>query len=108
MLFKNQYFKFKIKHNMKKIQLITAFLSLQVLGFAQTASNTPKGIKEGAISFEEKVNMHKMIKDDAMKAYVPEFRTNKMELFLKGMNAFINLLKTMTTLSKVVVAVVRA
>ena len=64
---------------MKKIPLIMAFLSLQILLFAQTASNT-----EGVISFEEKINMHKMIKDDAMKAYVPEFRSNKMELFFKG------------------------
>ena len=56
-----------------------AFLSLQIFVFAQKASNT-----EGVISFEEKVNMHKMIKDDAMKAYVPEFRTSKMELYFKG------------------------
>ena len=42
-----------------------AFLSLQVLLFAQKASNT-----EGVISFEEKVNMHKMIKDDAMKSHI--------------------------------------
>ena len=64
---------------MKKIPLIMAFLSLQILLFAQTASNT-----EGVVSFEEKINMHKMIKDDAMKAYVPKFRSNKMELFFKG------------------------
>lgn len=64
---------------MKKIQLIMAFLSLQIFVFAQKASNT-----EGVISFEEKINMHKMIKDDAMKAYVPEFRSSKMELYFKG------------------------
>ncbi len=56
-----------------------AFLSLQIFVFAQKASNT-----EGVISFEEKINMHKMIKDDAMKAYVPEFRSSKMELYFKG------------------------
>ena len=71
---------------MKKTPLIMAFLSLQIFIFAQTASTvTASGARqEGVISFEEKVNMHKMIKDDAMKAYVPEFRTSKMELYFKG------------------------
>ena len=63
-----------------------AFLSLQMFAFAQkTSTVTASGARqEGVISFEEKANMHKMIKDDAMKAYVPEFRSSKMELFFKG------------------------
>lgn len=64
---------------MKKNALILAFLSVQMFVFAQTASNT-----EGVITFEEKINVHKMLPDPAMKAYVPEFRSGKMELYFKG------------------------
>ena len=67
-----------------------AFLSLQMFAFAQkTSTVTASGARqEGVISFEEKANMHKMIKDDAMKTYVPEFRSSKMELFFKGDECF--------------------
>lgn len=63
-----------------------AFLSFQIFASAQKAQNVTASAarQEGVISFEEKINMHKMIKDDAMKAYVPEFRSSKMELYFKG------------------------
>ena len=61
---------------MKKIILLWALLNTCTLLLAQK--------NEGVIVFEEKVNMHKMIKDDAMKAMVPEFRSSKMELYFRG------------------------
>lgn len=39
---------------------------------------------EGVVSFEEKFNLHRMMRDDAAKAMVPEFRSSKMELYFKG------------------------
>ncbi len=33
--------------------------------------------KEGSILYEKKVNMHKMIQNEEMKAFMPEFRTSK-------------------------------
>ncbi len=38
-------------------------------------------IKEGTILYEQKVNLHKTIQDEQMKAMIPEFRTNKYQLF---------------------------
>ena len=64
---------------MKKNILFLALVSLQSVVFAQTASTT-----EGVIYFEEKRNLHKMIKDEAAKAMVPEFRSNKMDLYFRG------------------------
>ena len=37
-------------------------------------------MKEGKISFERKVNMHRFITDPEMRARIPEFRTDKFEL----------------------------
>ena len=61
---------------MKKIILFLAFSSVACW------LSAPKN--EGVIVFEEKINMHKMIKDDAMKAMVPEFRSSTMELYFRG------------------------
>jgi GLPGLI family protein len=58
---------------MKKIKLLTVlFLGLTTLVNAQ--------IKEGKISYEQKVNMHRFITDPEMRARIPEFRTDKFEL----------------------------
>lgn len=46
---------------------------------ASYAQNT-----EGLIIYEQKINMHRRIQDEAMKAMVPEFRTQKMQLAVKG------------------------
>jgi GLPGLI family protein len=57
---------------MKKILLsVTAFLTAGVL-FAQ--------LKEGTIIYERKINMHRRLADEQMKAMVPEFRTSKHQL----------------------------
>ena len=58
---------------MKKIKLLTVlFLGLTTFVNAQ--------IKEGKISYEQKVNMHRFITDPEMRARIPEFRTDKFEL----------------------------
>lgn len=61
---------------MKKL-IIALFLTAS--NWALMAQNT-----EGVVAFEDKVNMHRIIKDDAVKAMVPEFRSSKMELYFKG------------------------
>ncbi len=61
---------------MKRIIILLTLLNSTVMLLAQK--------KEGVITFEEKINMHKMMKDDAMKAMVPEFRSSKMELYFRG------------------------
>jgi GLPGLI family protein len=58
---------------MKKIQL--AFALLVVLTTTVSAQ-----MKEGKISYERKVNMHRSIPDPQMKSMIPEFRTDKFEL----------------------------
>ena len=61
---------------MKKIQLVLglliAFTSLTTVASAQ--------MKEGKISYERKINMHRNLPDPQMKSMVPEFRTDKFEL----------------------------
>lgn len=37
-------------------------------------------MKEGTIVYEQKTNMHRMIPDEQMKAFMPEFRTSKHQL----------------------------
>jgi GLPGLI family protein len=61
---------------MKKIQLVlglfVAFISMSTVVTAQ--------MKEGKISYERKVNMHRSLPDPQMKSMIPEFRTDKFEL----------------------------
>lgn len=61
---------------MKKFALLAFALFAMIPLFAQ---NT-----EGVITYSEKVNMHRRLPNPEMKAYVPEFRTSKMELYFKG------------------------
>ena len=57
---------------MKKIIFsITSLLTAATL-FAQ--------VKEGTIIYERKINMHRRITDEQMKAMIPEFRTSKFQL----------------------------
>lgn len=39
---------------------------------------------EGVITYEEKLNLHKKLPNEEMKAYVPEFKTANKELLIKG------------------------
>lgn len=57
---------------MKRIALSVFSLSLTFAAMAQ--------IKEGSIVYERKINVHRRIKDDQLKAMLPEFRTNKQLL----------------------------
>ena len=61
---------------MKKIQLVLGLLiSLTSLTTFATAQ-----MKEGKISYERKINMHRNLPNPQMKSMVPEFRTDKFEL----------------------------
>ena len=65
---------------MKKYAFCALFLCNIVSLSAQTASTN-----EGVILFEEKMNLHRRLAaDDERKAFIPEFRTSKMELYFKG------------------------
>jgi GLPGLI family protein len=61
---------------MKKIQigvgLLIALTSIATIATAQ--------MKEGKISYERKINMHRNLPDPQMKSMIPEFRTDKFEL----------------------------
>ena len=58
---------------MKKVYLMLALLvGCSTITIAQ--------MKEGKISYERKINMHRTIPDPQMKAMIPEFRTDKFEL----------------------------
>jgi GLPGLI family protein len=59
-----------------RILALMLLLSPAANMFAQSA--------EGVIIYEQKINMHRRIQDEAMKAMVPEFRTVKMQLSIKG------------------------
>ena len=61
---------------MKKLFVLCLFVAVSAAVFAQ---NT-----EGVITFEEKINLHKRITDEQMKAMVPEFRTSNMMFYFKG------------------------
>ena len=60
------------KSNMKKIFFgVIATVALQV---------TNAQVKEGKIIFEQKIDLHRRMQDEQMKAMVPQFRTSKFEL----------------------------
>ncbi|MFM2267006.1 MAG: hypothetical protein RL757_447 [Bacteroidota bacterium] len=66
---------------MKKLMflLVIAF-TINTVAVAQKTAKSA----EGVIYFDEVVNLHRRIKDDQMKAQVPEFRTQSMMLTFKG------------------------
>ncbi len=51
------------------------FWSLLVLLLGYTVVQAQ--VKEGAITYERKLNMHKRITDEQLRTYIPEFRTSK-------------------------------
>ncbi|AXE19749.1 GLPGLI family protein [Runella rosea] len=61
---------------MKKtsLSLILIFSLLQAFGQQN----------EGIVLYDQKINMHKRMQDESMKAMVPEFRTNKMQLLVRA------------------------
>ena len=73
--YNNNYKEVKIAF-MKKIQIVFGLLiALTSLSTSATAQ-----MKEGKISYERKINMHRNLPDPQMKSMVPEFRTDKFEL----------------------------
>lgn len=60
---------------MKKYLLSAVLLAAVNLAEAQ--------IKEGTIVYERKIDVHRRMEDDQMKAMVPQFRTDKHELLFK-------------------------
>jgi GLPGLI family protein len=61
---------------MKKMFFLCLFATASTMIFAQTT--------EGIITFEEKINLHRRLTDESMKAMVPEFRTSNMMFYFKG------------------------
>lgn len=63
-------------------------LILSAFSVAMVCTATAQ-IKEGTITYERKINLHKRLKDEQMKAMLPEFRTNKQELlFSDGVSVY--------------------
>ena len=61
---------------MKKIQLVFGLL----IAFTTLTTSATAQMKEGKISYERKINMHRNLPDPQMKSMIPEFRTDKFEL----------------------------
>ncbi len=61
---------------MKKILILSSCLLSILSVFGQ---NT-----EGVITFEEKMNLHRRIQNEEMKARIPEFRSSNMQLVFRG------------------------
>ncbi|MPR34954.1 GLPGLI family protein [Salmonirosea aquatica] len=62
---------------MKKTML-GFLIALSYLGNAVAQQN------EGIVGYDQKINMHRRLPDESMKAMVPEFRINKMQLAFRG------------------------
>jgi GLPGLI family protein len=61
---------------MKKIQLVFGLL----IALTSISINAKAQMKEGKISYERKINMHRNLPDPQMKSMIPEYRTDKFEL----------------------------
>jgi GLPGLI family protein len=61
---------------MKKIQLLLGMM----IALISISTSITAQMKEGKISYERKINMHRNLPDPQMKSMVPEFRTDKFEL----------------------------
>ena len=61
---------------MKKIQLLLGMM----IALISISTSIAAQMKEGKISYERKINMHRNLPDPQMKSIVPEFRTDKFEL----------------------------
>lgn len=62
---------------MKKT-ILSFLISIYSLGIAIAQQS------EGIVLYDQKINMHRRLTDESMKAMVPEFRTNKMQLAVRG------------------------
>ena len=61
---------------MRKITLFILAATYSLAAFGQQS--------EGIVTYQQKVNLHKKIEDEAMKAYVPEFQTAYQELLFSA------------------------
>ena len=61
---------------MKKIQLLLGMM----IALISISTSIAAQMKEGKISYERKINMHRNLPNPQMKSMVPEFRTDKFEL----------------------------
>ena len=61
---------------MKKIQIVLGML----IALTSVITTAKAQMKEGKISYERKINMHRNLPDPQMKSMIPEFRTDKFEL----------------------------
>ena len=61
---------------MKKIQLLLGMM----IALISISTSIAAQMKEGKISYERKINMHRNLPDPQMKSMIPEFRTDKFEL----------------------------
>jgi GLPGLI family protein len=61
---------------MKKIQIVVGLL----IALTSITTTVAAQMKEGKISYERKINMHRNLPDPQMKSMIPEFRTDKFEL----------------------------
>jgi GLPGLI family protein len=61
---------------MKKIQFVFGLL----IALTSISTTLTAQMKEGKISYERKINMHRNLPDPQMKSMIPEFRTDKYEL----------------------------
>jgi GLPGLI family protein len=61
---------------MKKIQYVFGLL----IALTSISTTLTAQMKEGKISYERKINMHRNLPDPQMKSMIPEFRTDKYEL----------------------------
>ncbi|WP_247237308.1 GLPGLI family protein [Telluribacter sp. SYSU D00476] len=62
---------------MKKI-LLSLLIAVYSLGSTLAQTN------EGIVLYDQKINMHRRLPDESMKAMMPEFHTDKMQLALRG------------------------
>lgn len=63
----------------------TSFLLLTALGFTALQAQT----KEGTVTYERKINMHRMVQDEQMRAMLPEYRTSRhMLLFSDSISLY--------------------
>lgn len=60
----------------KKILTLLVGISTAIYGYGQQ--------NEGVVFYDQKINMHKRMQDESMKAMMPEFRTNKMQLTIRA------------------------
>src|SRR5450432_188040 len=70
-----------------KKNIMKNLLAVLVATFAFQFANAQ--IKEGKIVYEQKIDLHRRMQDEQMKAMVPQFRTSRFELnFADGQSMY--------------------